>query len=428
MPLNTLKKSNKKIYDIVLNVTIFFTILILLLRDYFGFSVNKIIFIFLFALVIFLLPLEKAIYLIVFLMPLYVGIPGNFVTLFIFIRLLLNAKRIQLNVVSFIWSMFVGVFAIVTSLLTQHIGMTELLFYPGLLLILFIFSIKELLDIEKLVKYYVVGVMSLGIIMLICTLRLYSINSLLTSTLRLGEESIVYFSNVDMRISIDPNFYGVFAISSIAVGVQSLQNKALKSDRLKKTILYFSLTCILLVALVGLSRSFVLCFLFWIAVLLLTQKRMKFFFGYLTILLLVFILIQVYMPNVAEAIITRFNESDIASGNGRLSLIRHFSEQWLSTPLNFIFGIGMFDCEVHCTPLQMVFGGGIVLTIIYSGFFLSVFNSHHRFKKLFDLERDLPFIATVLMNLTIPGFLLINSIFPLYFVMLIRNMKDHTSE
>ena len=131
------------------------------------------------------------------------------------------------------------------------------------------------------------------------------------------------------------------------------------------------------------------------------------------IILGVAVVIALTIPDVLDAIAIRFAGEDMVDGNGRIGLILKFYELWLGNPITVLFGVGLFNCNVHCTPLQFLFGGGIVLFALVIVLLISYIPKTMNKNKI---ASGLPFLITVGMMLTIPAAGLLNTMFPLVYV------------
>ena len=128
------------------------------------------------------------------------------------------------------------------------------------------------------------------------------------------------------------------------------------------------------------------------------------------------VLINALLPEVIESILSRFTTSDVIGANGRMDKIVNFFFMWSDGIVPALFGTGIFDCNVHCMPLQVLFGGGLIFTIILLLYVGSLGVKIKKKKTLFDtLKIAMPLIFTFGMMLTLPTLNLINTMFPLIF-------------
>ena len=213
MTKKTDKVKVKNEYWLVNLMCVLFTVL-LFMRDVYDVGVNKYIFVFLTLVITLYADLPKLICFIVFIMPLYVGLPGNYMTIIFLIRFLLSFKEIKFKFSSFIvTSMVIGYF-FVQCIVTNYTSFAHLAFVPGILLVFLMFSYNGKVDYDKVNYMYVCGVAVTGLIMLIATLQTTEFIELMENSSRLGTrpDDLV---EVVMEVILDPNFYGLFAISAV---------------------------------------------------------------------------------------------------------------------------------------------------------------------------------------------------------------------
>ena len=126
-----------------------------------------------------------------------------------------------------------------------------------------------------------------------------------------------------------------------------------------------------------------------------------------------------FMPTIADSLINRFEGSDVAGGNCRLSLIILYFVPWFKTIKSILFGIGLFNCHTHCAPLMYLFGLGILgampllLWVIYQWTQCKIY-----YPKI-SLKMRIPFLLTLVGFSTIPAAGAINYTFPLLVSMLV---------
>ncbi len=385
------------------------TTALLVMRDAYSININKYLFVAIAAFGAIALSMERFTYFMFFLFPLYFGLPGNYITILFLGRLLLDHKKLKLKGNNLCLAIFVCLFMLIQNTAKGYTEIVHIMFLLNVIIITLLFAYRTSWDSSSILFLYSFGVAMLGLIMLISTLQVYEFNELMSSSLRLGDAMYTTDSNV-MHVSVDPNYYGAYTISALAMSMPFLQKKG--ASILSKVLLIVILLTSLAVSLIGLSRSFVLALVLWLLLYLISQKKFKNIFIILIVVAIVAVIITQVMPNVLESILRRFNESNVATANGRTDQIGDYYNGWMESLATMLFGIGMFDCEIHCTPLQFLFGGGIVLFELVIAFALTLKPQLVYYKKPF-YETHLPIIVTFVMMLTIPAATLINSIFPL---------------
>lgn len=407
----------------VLIASIVLIIFLLSVRDIGGFAVNKYLFLLITAVTVFALPIDNVMYFIAFAMPLYVGLPGNYMTLIFLVRFLFDYKKLRIKGTAFIFCVLAGSCALIHSFITNHMAISELMFFPGMVLVMFMFSVDVKIDKSKLILSYAVGVAALGLIMLIHTLQFCDLGDLLTSTNRLG--SILKKQKIEMAVNVDPNYYGLFSIALISLGAKNLSDNFGKSTNKISNALLISLMGIsVTIGLIGLSRAFFLVVIAWLLLYLLSVKNMKAFFISVSVILIVAVLVINFMPNVLDALNDRLSDSTMETGNGRTELVAEFHEAWSAKLSTMLFGVGIFDCNIHCMPLQILYGGGLVFGILFVLYMITLLKNKNLNKNGGILQKYLPLTVTLIMSCSVPALALINIMYPVTFVGLCMNQEE----
>ena len=398
-------------------------IFLLSVRDIGGFAVNKYLFLAVAAVAVCALPIDKVMCFIAFVMPLYVGLPGNYMTLIFLARFLLDYKKMHIKVTTFVFCILAGSYAVIQAFVTNHTSISELMFFPGMVLIMFMFSLNVRIDKSELILSYATGVAALGLIMLIHTLQFCDFGDLLTSTNRLG--SVLRAQNIEMVINVDPNYYGLFCIALISLSLKFLNDNSRKSaDKISKTLMILLTGICVTIGLIGLSRSFFLVMIAWLLLYLLSVKNVRAFLVSVSVVLIAAVLVINFIPDVWNALNDRFSDSTMATGNGRTELVYTYHQQWAANISTILFGSGIFDCEVHCMPLQILYGGGIVFSILFVSYILSLVKKFDFKKNGGALQILLPLLTTVLMSCSVPALQLINITYPIIITELCINEKE----
>lgn len=403
--------------------SILLMIFLLSIRDIGGFAVNKYLFLAVAAVAVCALPIDKVMCFIAFVMPLYVGLPGNYLTMIFLVRFLFSYRRIHITFNTLMLCALAGGYALIQALVTNHTGVPELMFFPGMILVMFMFSLNVRIDKSELILSYAAGVAALGLIMLIHTLQFCDFGDLLTSTNRLG--SVLRAQKIEMVINVDPNYYGLFCIALISLSVKFLNGNSGKSaDKISKALMILLTGICVTIGLIGLSRAFVLVAFIWLILYLLSVKKIKASLITLFSLLLVIVLVNWFMPNVFDALIERFNDNTMATGNGRTELVYSYHQQWVANISTMLFGVGIFDCEVHCMPLQVLYGGGLVFCVLFVLYMITLLKSGNSRNYGGVVQKYLPLAMTIAMSCTVPALLLINIMYPIIITELCINEKD----
>jgi hypothetical protein len=331
-------------------------------------------------------------------------------------RFLADLKNFRFKTTSFMLILGICCFILIQNIATGYTGIVPMMLVVGMVVILCLFSYRGELNKTMLVLMFSAGVAAVGYIMLTATLQIYEWGDLLTSTQRLGAGTTNYVDSKIMNVSIDPNVYGTFAIPALATAVPLVLEKEGKAST-RFFLLVFSLVS-LLVCIAGLSRTAFLVLVLWSVLFVVLRRSIKGAFLVAAVIGLVIIAV----PDVLDAIFSRLEESDMASANGRTNLIKRFFVAWLENPITLLFGVGLYNCNVHCMPLQFLFGGGIVLFSLVAAAAISFVKKSGR---RYSLDRGLPFLVTLIMFMTVPAAGLLNFMFPLVYLGLLYSAKEN---
>ena len=345
----------------------------LLLRDSYGVDINKYVFLLICSIPILFFDVKYTCLFLSFIFPLYVGLPGNLISIFILIRFLFIAVHDKVSLDA---------------------------------------------NIFVLIVFYAIGVFSTVFIMLMTTLNSYTLLDLLNNSTRLGITGLLKDETVSsMVVTIDPNFLGMNAIAAVAAGsVIAGKNK----NRKIKICIIALLVAIAVLSMLGLSRAYFLSLILWVVMYLFSQKNAKRACAFLLAVIILYIAFKCFMPDFYDALMERFAGDDIVTGNGRIKLITMYADMWFENIGTFLFGIGLYNCHTHCAPLLYLFGLGIlgfaVLVLLELNYIFKVRAGHKvRFKYW------IPFFLTLLMSATIPAAGALSYIYPVFLSILTLN-------
>ena len=390
---------------------------LLLLRDTFGLGVNKYTFVAIALVAVMVFDMNKSLCLLFFMLPLYVGMPGNYITIIFLIKFLFQLRNIKFKMGMFISTFAACIFVFVQNIMQSFTTVAHMSTITGIIIVFLLFSYTEDVDKNEMIYMYVIGVAVMGLIMLISTLQVYELSELMSSASRLGTEKFQYGSG-SMVINVDPNYYGLFTISAVSLGFRMMYSEL---SKFKKFILVASMISALSVALIGLSRAFVLVLIIWAVFAAFSLGKPGSTIIAITIFLVIGFVFILIFPEVIEAVTDRFYEDNMSDGGGRGRIMSKFWNEWTSSIKYQLFGVGMYVCNVHCMPLQFLFGGGLFLTAIMLIYFYYIFKSASQTKrrKFFDY---LPIFLTFIMSCTVPIATSLTFMFP--FIITIYSLKE----
>lgn len=150
--------------------------ILLLARDAFGVGINKYLLLLLLLPALLLFKERYALMLWVFLMPLYVGLPGNYITLIFLLRFLLHevsTGRFKVYKIPFILTAFLASFVFIQNIFYNDTGIYYMIFIVELFVVYFFMMQDHRSYFPDMMLAYSFGVAMTGIIMLIATLQTY---------------------------------------------------------------------------------------------------------------------------------------------------------------------------------------------------------------------------------------------------------------
>lgn len=373
---------------------------LLFLRDARGMYVNKWIFLMILAPALLLMSERNMMVLWAFIMPLYVGLPGNYLTLFITARLVLNyiARGLKLTEPGlFILVLLTAIYILLQNMFFGITSVFRNMFVVELMIAYAVFCRDTKSYFASMYTAYAMGVAAVGVIMLAYTLKIYGIQELFSAANRLGSTA-----RADtMTVIIDSNYYGTYVIASVSIGWLLLHKK--KTTLFQKIWIIAAMIVALLVACIGLSRSFILALAVWVMMVILSTKKLSRKMLFIGICACVVIFVIKLIPGAVDAIVERFQSDDMEGGNGRVEKIQLYANAWCSSPAKLLFGVGFAECVAHCMQAQYFFGLGIVGSCLFAAMGCWYWNRARRLRRgspSFDCA--IPAICVQIIAATVP--------------------------
>ena len=392
-------KRTRTLQQVVFWATVAILTALLVLRDVCGMGINKYLFVILLAPGILLLQEKYALMLWGMMLPLYVGLPGNVLTLLMFIRFLMKRihhGKLKIEAVPFALTIVLAVYIAAQNLFLGFSGMYYMIFSLEWI-VMYFFMTTDMDDyLPQVVISYSIGVMLVGVVMLAYTLQHTDFSKLLSVASRLG-----YLGRTDrMTIIVDPNYYGLFTITSLSVNwCMSVAGRYTK----RQSVIGIGVSIISAgISIIGMSRAFILCLALWAVLVVVTEKRISVKVGFSLLAIVVAFGAFYYLSDSVTAVLERFQGSDMATGNGRTTLALEHIEYWLENAGTILFGIGLFNSRVHCMPLQMLTGLGLIGFFLVAALFICYYYRERKLVPRLQLTHILPIIVVQGMSATVP--------------------------
>ena len=363
-----MKKINKN-YKFEYIIIVLISIL-LYLRDVQSFGISKAIFIILIIPALLFMPKNKAIILWVFLMPLYVGLPGNYITLVMLLKFLTIRNiqgKVKIHKMQIALTTLLAIFILIQNIYYNYFEIYYMIFIVELFVVYFFITTEVNGCFTDIILSYTLGVALTGIIMLAYTLKTYDFSELLSVATRLG-----YVGRTNaMSVIVDPNYYGLFSITAITCNWLLISKKMYNFGQ--KIVGMTASIVSGIIALIGMSLAFVVCLVLFIFLSVLFAKKISAKMKMICIGILGICVIFWIIPDTVNVIIERFNSADMQTGNGRSIILENMLKQWENSVGTILFGIGLFNCSVHFMQMQYLIGCGIVGALLIGSLGISYF-------------------------------------------------------
>lgn len=385
-------------------------------RDVLGATVSRWLFLAVIAAALLLLDAGETRLFVFFLMPLYAGLPGNFITLLLLLKFfalaLREEHRFRLSVGAVVCGVLFAAYVLIQNLVRGSISVYPFAFCAEIPLLLFLSADRVPLLPRRAANIYAVSVTIAGI----CALSVYagehSFSEIVSGAVRFGDD----YGEGGMRMELDPNFLGFFCLSGIAAHMELLRRRIHR--RVSGQVLSVLFIMLLgLLGLVGLSRAFLLCFggLVFLELAACARSPKRFFRAVLFTFFMLgagTLILHLTAPSLLPAVAERFADADLWNGNGRVALMEYWWRAFLESPRTLLFGTGLFRTNVHVTALQYLFGLGIVGSLPAFCFAGACARSVG-----FRIFRCgwIPAATAAVMSCTVPAACSLSALFPLVF-------------
>lgn len=372
---------------------------LLLARDACGISINKYIFLLILTPALLIFNEKYLLILWMFLMPLFVGLPGNYITIIVLLRFLIqviHGGKLKIYKYPFIFTVLLAMFIFTQNIAHKYIGAYYMIFIAELFVVYFFITMDCKSYFPEVMLSYSFGIAMTGIIMLVATLQTYSFSDLLSAATRLGLAG----QTTEMTVIIDPNYYGLFAITALSCNWQMITRKKYSKSQKNIALIFSGISMV--VALIGMSRAFILCFAIWILLTLLFEKKLSLKIKVIITGIVCIGIAYYFLPNTVQAIMKRFTGKDMQTANGRTVVFERIEILWGSSIITMLFGIGLFDCNVHFMQMQYFFGLGIVGTMLMLLLVFSYWNWMKRKCKRYSLVDLVPIFIIQFSSSSVP--------------------------
>lgn len=197
--------------------------LLLLCRDVLSVPVSRMLFLLVVCAALVCLDAEETRLFVFFLMPLYAGLPGNYITVLLIGKLLFLAlsdtARFRISVPCAVCSVLFAAYVFIQNFSLGYVSTYHFAFCAEILLLMLLVSDGSPVPLRRMAELYSASVLISGICALFVCAGENSFSDILTGAVRFGD----VYGTGGMRMTLDPNFLGFSCLSGIAVQAELLR-------------------------------------------------------------------------------------------------------------------------------------------------------------------------------------------------------------
>lgn len=342
MPMETNLERNKGYR--YLNLLIAGLIISLLLRDIVGISVNKYLITGFCVVLMMAMDYENLISALAFCIPLFCGLPGKYILVFAIFFLM---KRNGVNLKQIIYSVFVIIWEMIAFISYKSVILTELFGYILFAMLLFYLIFQDAdIDYKKVCKCYLLGTSILCLFLIIIELRSAPSNWLslfAAGKFRIGDTHVLDTSIMSLRLNA--NSLAFFSIVGISCAITLIVRK--NTTKMERVAYFCELTICAIAGFLTVSRTWLLCVGILVIFLFLSRlKSPRTLITFLVATIVIYFIASRYLeanPDLFMGFNSRFESSDIYSGNGRSILFEMYWNVFWKNPRFVLLGTGVMD-------------------------------------------------------------------------------------
>ena len=238
-------------------------VLVIIVRDYFGISINKYILVALYAVAFAALPANQIQYLLAFSFPLCHGIPSNYI-LGLGVLFLLFKQHSKIDGVAIVLLSLTVSQELSLSLLYGELPiLDELSYVLTLCLTLFILSHYSTVDrgeANRLLTYFLVGCAAAFALLIAVYIGKYGISTIFNGSIRLGDSPSTS-DDSSMRIRFNANEIGYYSLVAVSIFAVLVREKGLRRvNALSRIAIVVSALVCFVAGFLSLSRTWLFGF------------------------------------------------------------------------------------------------------------------------------------------------------------------------
>ncbi len=419
--------------DRLLAVSVLYAVI--LMRDLNIINVHHLIIVGICALAFVLLSFHDIATIIAFLLPFAGGLHFHYIVLIAFVigltKLIRTGRINKLLIVFFFIGIFLTLFNMITGGLNEDIKTAVTLFAYVNLVSLFV-CYADKLEIETMLKYFVIGTILSIINVVYISLSLYSLEYLTTYGMRFGRWS----DSASMLTSYDPNTMGLFVIAAISL-VYLLNN----SKHMGTFMSSLLITILVLMGALSISRTYFILLVTFAFYIIAKNTNRK---GAIRLAVLLAVFTGVYFAFIQDSALydyitlqyfDRFSHDSVDTFGGRSMIFSHYMHIFTSSMKIFVMGAGIngykefySGISAHNGLQEILLAWGIVgFIIIVSWITMLIWMISKRREKALGFALYMPLILFLLYIQTIQWFSIYRYIVLFAVVLLAINVRKANS-
>lgn len=312
-------------------------------RDVLGFGISKYLLILTYIIAFYFLDKRGIVLLLGFTMPLLYGLPNTYISIAAAVFLLIK-RRDDFDYRLLLAPLLLSAQELMLSIWYPSIDIASEASFIATLFLLAVLCRIEKEDAAGFLCMFVFGTAFALIVVIASTASALGVEGLLSGSMRLGYDAEAWLSGAEstMKVKFNPNEVGYYSLTAITCSCILFYRT--KTNRI--FILACSLVCVV-AGFMSQSRTWVIMILAIVALqVVLSIGSMRRFgkavviVGAVAIAAITFCAVN---PEIAESVVSRFENSTMESGGGRTERFDAYNDYFASSGLRMLFGTGAVE-------------------------------------------------------------------------------------
>ena len=293
-----------------------------------------------------ILPFEKMLCLIGFLIPLsFGGLRMTFIFASISVIILLKNKLGKTFLLTIILILLLEIlhYPFYSFNLTFLEALPEVVMLISTIFVLGYFLVKDNqnINVTLFVSYYGISLLFVSVVMLLKNIEVFSVDALLLGAARLGSDEVAMLTKAGVSADTFKMYIAANSNTLAYFNIVAITSLFTIRKRVPISVLWILFPLLFLIGMMALSRTwFVVLILFIFIILFKNAKKGTVLLSFLIVMLIISLLISIYIPTVFDALVGRFSEGDVKGGNGRIDLFWEYNDYLFKNLDALIIGTG----------------------------------------------------------------------------------------